>query len=58
MEAAVGAALSVLQRAGGPQQQTSTLELKTLLPAQVQTIMIHYRQSGHNPTVRSYVTEK
>lgn len=31
----MGAALSVLQRAGGPQQQTGAVELAPVLPAQV-----------------------
>lgn len=31
----MGAALSVLQRAGGPQQQTGAVELTAVLPAQV-----------------------
>lgn len=31
----MGAALPVLQRAGGPQQQTGAVELTTVLPAQV-----------------------
>jgi len=42
LEAAVGAALAVLQRAGGPKQQTVAMELTAVLPAQVTLLMENY----------------